>query len=120
MTAGGIVEPLDIVEHIRPGLAPGAQPPEGMMGVDLHNGRRVFAPADCDPDAVRARLERGRSPYADRSSRRESHLALGNTDMQKSMDGLAMLVQEVLIDENCTSADEPQPSRLTSVKSSPR
>src|SRR5438034_6847587 len=24
MTAGGIVEPLDIVEHIRPGLVPGA------------------------------------------------------------------------------------------------
>jgi hypothetical protein len=35
------------------------QPPEGMMGVDLPDGRRVFAPADCDPDAVRARVERG-------------------------------------------------------------
>ena len=37
--------------------------------------------------------------------------------VRKGMDGLAMLVQEVLIDRNCSSADEPQPSRLTSVKS---
>jgi hypothetical protein len=59
MMAGGIVEPLDTVEHIRPRLVPCAQPPEGMMGVDLHDGRRVFAPADRDPDAVRARVERG-------------------------------------------------------------
>jgi len=116
MTAGGIVEPLDTVEHIRPGLVPGVQPPEGMMGVDLHDGRRVFAPADCDPPCERA-LSVGRSPHADRSRRRKSHLALSNTDIHKSMDGLAMLVQEVLVDGNCTSADERQPSRLTSVKS---
>jgi hypothetical protein len=58
-----------------------------------------------------------RSPHADRSRRRESHLALDNTDMQKGMDGLAMLVQEVLTDGNCASADDQQPSRLTSVKS---
>jgi hypothetical protein len=45
------------------------------------------------------------------------YLALGCTDIRKGMGGLAMLVQEVLIDENCTSADERQPSRLTSVKS---
>ena len=45
------------------------------------------------------------------------HVALGYTDMRKGMDGLAMLVQEVLIDRNCSTADEPQPSRLTSVKS---
>jgi hypothetical protein len=45
------------------------------------------------------------------------HLAPGYTDMRKGMDGLAILVQEVLVDGNCTSADERQPSRLTSVKS---
>jgi len=33
------------------------QPPEGMMAVDLPDGRRVFAPAGSDPDAVRARVE---------------------------------------------------------------
>ena len=87
------------------------------MGVDLHNGRRVLLPRTAIQTPCERALSVGRSPYADRSSRRESHLALGNTDMQKSMDGLAMLVQEVLIDGNCTSADEPQPSRLTSVKS---
>jgi hypothetical protein len=58
-----------------------------------------------------------RSPHADRSRRRESHLALDNTDMQKGMDGLAMLVQEMLTDGNCASAGDQQPSRLTSVKS---
>ncbi|WP_316172083.1 IS66-like element accessory protein TnpA [Bradyrhizobium sp. SZCCHNRI1058] len=34
-------------------------PPEGMMAVDLADGRRVFAPADSDPDAVRAQIESG-------------------------------------------------------------
>ena len=32
-------------------------PPEGMMAVDLHDRRRVFAPAGSDPDAVRAQIE---------------------------------------------------------------
>nr|WP_315803008.1 hypothetical protein [Bradyrhizobium sp. SZCCHNS3002] len=32
-------------------------PPEGMMAVDLADGRRVFAPAGSDPDAVRAKIE---------------------------------------------------------------
>jgi transposase-like protein len=35
------------------------QPPEGMVAVDLSDGRRVFAPAGSDPDAVRARVESG-------------------------------------------------------------
>ncbi|QDW39846.1 transposase [Bradyrhizobium sp. KBS0727] len=35
------------------------QPPEGMMGVDLADGRRVFAPIGSDPDAVRVRVESG-------------------------------------------------------------
>ncbi len=35
------------------------QPPEGMKAVDLSDGRRVFAPKDSDPDAVRARTENG-------------------------------------------------------------
>uniref|UniRef100_UPI002916E5CE IS66 family insertion sequence element accessory protein TnpA n=1 Tax=unclassified Bradyrhizobium TaxID=2631580 RepID=UPI002916E5CE len=29
------------------------QPPDGMMAVELPDGRRVFAPADADPEAVR-------------------------------------------------------------------
>ncbi|MBP1296416.1 IS66 family insertion sequence element accessory protein TnpA [Bradyrhizobium elkanii] len=29
------------------------QPPDGMVAVELPDGRRVFAPADADPDAVR-------------------------------------------------------------------
>ena len=32
-------------------------PPEGMMAVALHDGRRVFAPVGSDPDAVRAQIE---------------------------------------------------------------
>jgi hypothetical protein len=35
------------------------QPPEGMLAVDLSDGRRVFATAGSDPDAVRARVESG-------------------------------------------------------------
>lgn len=35
------------------------QPPEGMMGVDLADGRRVFAPVGSDPDAVRVRVASG-------------------------------------------------------------
>jgi len=35
------------------------QPPEGMVTVDLPDGRRVFATAGSDPDAVRARVESG-------------------------------------------------------------
>jgi transposase-like protein len=35
------------------------QPPEGMMAVDLPDGRRVFATAGSDPDVVRARVEGG-------------------------------------------------------------
>jgi transposase-like protein len=35
------------------------QPPEGMMGVELADGRRVFAPIGSDPDAVRVRVESG-------------------------------------------------------------
>ncbi|WP_315827854.1 transposase [Bradyrhizobium sp. SZCCHNG3015] len=33
------------------------RPPEGMVAVDLVDGRRVFAPAGSDPDAVRAEIE---------------------------------------------------------------
>jgi hypothetical protein len=113
MTAGGIVEPLDIVEHIRPRLVPCAQPPEGMMGVTCMTGGVSLLPRTAIQTPCERALSVGRSPHADRCRRRESHLALGNTDMQKSMDGLAMLVQEVLIDGNCTSAGEPQRSRLT-------
>ena len=43
--------------------------------------------------------------------------APGYTGMPKGIDGLAMLVQEVLMDGNCTSADGRKPSWLTSVKS---
>ena len=32
------------------------QPPDGMTAIDLPDGRRVFAPAGSDPDAVRERL----------------------------------------------------------------
>jgi transposase-like protein len=35
------------------------QPPEGMMAVDLADGRRVFAPIGSDPDAVRAQAGHG-------------------------------------------------------------
>ena len=35
------------------------QPPEGMMAVDLPDGRRVFATAGSDPEVVRARVESG-------------------------------------------------------------
>jgi transposase-like protein len=35
------------------------QPPEGMVTVDLLDGRRVFATAGNDPDVVRARVESG-------------------------------------------------------------
>ena len=35
------------------------QPPEGMVTVDLLDGRRVFATAGNDPDVVRARVETG-------------------------------------------------------------
>jgi transposase-like protein len=35
------------------------RPPEGMMAVDLPDGRRVFAPVGSDPDVVRARVESG-------------------------------------------------------------
>ncbi|AWC23636.1 transposase [Aminobacter sp. DSM 101952] len=34
-------------------------PPDGMSAVELPDGRRVFAPADCDPNAVRAHVARG-------------------------------------------------------------
>lgn len=33
------------------------QPPNGMTGIDLPDGRRVFAPAGSDPHAVREHLE---------------------------------------------------------------
>jgi hypothetical protein len=39
---------------------PVLQPPEGMMAVDLRDGRRVFAPVGSDPDVVRARVESGK------------------------------------------------------------
>jgi hypothetical protein len=35
------------------------RPPEGIMSVDLADGRRVFIPVDSDPDAVRAQIESG-------------------------------------------------------------
>ncbi|MDB5688026.1 MAG: hypothetical protein JWR77_2615 [Rhizorhabdus sp.] len=35
------------------------RPPDGMVPVDLANGRRVFAPVGSDPDAVRAQIESG-------------------------------------------------------------
>jgi transposase-like protein len=35
------------------------RPPEGMMAVDLPDGRRVFAPVGSDPDVVQARVESG-------------------------------------------------------------
>ncbi|SMX56512.1 protein of unknown function (transposase fragment) [Bradyrhizobium sp. ORS 285] len=33
------------------------RPPEGMVAVDLVDGRRVFAPAGSDPDAERGQIE---------------------------------------------------------------
>ena len=33
--------------------------PEGMMAIDLPDGRRVFAPAGSDPNVVRAQVESG-------------------------------------------------------------
>ncbi|MFC5327230.1 transposase [Bradyrhizobium oligotrophicum] len=35
------------------------RPPEAMLAVELHDARPVFAPADSDPDAVRAQSESG-------------------------------------------------------------
>lgn len=35
------------------------RPPEGMIAVDLADGRRLFAPAGSDPDALRAQIESG-------------------------------------------------------------
>ncbi len=35
------------------------QPPDGMMTVDLPDGRRIFVPIGSDPDAVRERVESG-------------------------------------------------------------
>jgi len=35
--------------------------PDGMKAVDRHDGRRVFAPEDSNTDAMRARIERGRT-----------------------------------------------------------
>ncbi|MGJ4954793.1 transposase [Bradyrhizobium sp. HKCCYLRH2015] len=35
------------------------RPPEGMMVVDLADGRRVFAPAGSDPDVMRTQIESG-------------------------------------------------------------
>jgi hypothetical protein len=57
------------------------QPPEGMVAIDLPDGRRVFAPDDSDPDAVRAELKRGRRHHADRSGGREGALA-GQTPVE--------------------------------------
>jgi len=37
------------------------QPPDGMMAVDIGDGRQVFAPAGSDPDAVRRHVLEGRS-----------------------------------------------------------
>jgi hypothetical protein len=48
---------------------------------------------------------------------READRRIGHGLGGRAWMGLAMLVHEVLIDGNCTSADEPQPSRLTSAKS---
>jgi transposase-like protein len=42
--------------HVLRGLV---RPPEGMVAVDVTDGRRVFAPVGSDPDAVRAQIESG-------------------------------------------------------------
>lgn len=42
--------------HVLRGLV---RPPEGMVAVDITDGRRVFAPVGSDPDAVRAQIESG-------------------------------------------------------------
>ncbi len=56
----------ELARVVLPGDLPAAQdlrdlvrPPEGMMAVDLADGRRVFAPVGSDPDAVRAQIESG-------------------------------------------------------------
>ena len=45
------------------------------------------------------------------------HLALGYVDMRKGIDGLAMLVQEALMDGNCALANKRHRAGFTSVKS---
>ncbi|MFC5321730.1 hypothetical protein [Bradyrhizobium oligotrophicum] len=40
------------------------------MAIDLHDGRRVFAPGGSDPDEVRAQIESGDADV-------KVHLALG-------------------------------------------
>lgn len=47
------------------------QPPDGMTAVELSDGRRVFAPVDSDPEAVRRTCPTGRLHDDDRSSRRD-------------------------------------------------
>ena len=68
-----------------------------MTAIDLPDGRRVFAPAGVDPDAVREHVvERGSRTMMIVPAGVKVHLALGYTDMRKGLDGLAMLVQETL------------------------
>ena len=73
------------------------QPPDGMMAVELDDGRRVFAPVGSrsgngPPVCYRA----GGGTMMIVPAGVKVHLALGYTDMRKGMDGLAMLVQETL------------------------
>ena len=35
------------------------QPPDGMIAIELEDGRRVFAPASSDPAAVKRQLAKG-------------------------------------------------------------
>ncbi|WP_315784737.1 MULTISPECIES: hypothetical protein [unclassified Bradyrhizobium] len=66
------------------------------MAVDLTDGRRVFAPADSDPDGAGADRERRESIMMFVPTGVEVHLTLSYTGMRKGMDGLAMLVQAPL------------------------
>ena len=69
------------------------QPPNGMMAIDLPDGRRVFAPACSDPAWFVSISKAKEQEDDDRSRVREGASGLGYTDMRKGLDGLAMLVQ---------------------------
>jgi hypothetical protein len=67
-----------------------------MMAMDLANWRSVFAPAGSDPDAVRAHRQRRNCVVMIVPPRVKVYLVLGYTGMRRGIDGLAMLVQDVL------------------------
>jgi len=75
------------------------RPPDGMMAIEVGDGRRVFAPADSSPVEPAAR-QQGEGIMIVISAGVKVHLALGHTDM-RGLDGLATLIQEHLKKDPC-------------------